>query len=904
MKTPRKPDESRQQERRRRGRRIVAPSVTDDVRREIQFHLEMRRDELIAAGWSRSDAIAEAERCFGDRPRIERSCRTLERRSRQKTERTDMFDTLRQDLKFSFRQLLARPTFTLAALITLTLGIGAVSTMYTLIQGVLLYDLPYPEPDRIVNLWERNARGNDVRVSYPNLEDWIERARSFDQIAYYTLAGEEPVQTERGAINVRAAEVSGDFFRVLQVDPILGRTFTGEELEIGGPTVAVVGERFWRAQLGGATNLDDVVLRLSGEDVPVVGVMPETFAFPPDTQMWGNADRVAHTSGRNAHNWSVVARLADGRPLDAARAEMNTIAADLAQLHGDDTDSSEVTIRTIKSQMVGSTRPALMFLFGASALVLLLAATNLASGLVARSIERESEMTLRGALGAGQGRLLRQMLTESVVLTTLGGALGTAFAFGAVVFLRRIDIVIPRLENVRVDLSVLLVTLVIAALTGLLFGMIPALRASRVDLRSSMSAIRAGDATRQRVWNVMVATEVALALVLLVGSLMLVSELWRLLNRSTGFVTEHIAVMDIAVPDIELPPDMDLEALATAEQQVAAFHRRFLAELRERPAVTDVALTREVPLRGTNVNGRICLVPRDCSDDEELQAYVGYRLASVDYFALIDVPVLEGRSFLASDTAETEFVAVINRAFAERYFPNGDAIGQQILSGGMDIHGEKPTRIVGVVGNILHVGLDDRVRAEIFYPVQQRALRTRYASVLVKTEPGKTAGLVRELQDFLRAGYPTMPPEVVTLDAIRVESVGDRRFALIVLSSLALVALGLALTGIWAVVSYRVAQRRRELGVRMALGLPPTGVLRLVLGDTARLLTVGAVAGGILAYVALRVLRNQIGGLEGAWIPQMLVGVLVLVAAGLAASWLPARGATKIEPLETLRSQG
>lgn len=882
----------------------MAPSIADDVRREIQFHLEMRRDELIAAGWSPSDATAEAERCFGDRPRIERSCRSEERRSRQKTERADMFDTLRQDLKFSFRQLLARPTFTLAALITLTLGIGAVSTMYTLIQGVLLYDLPYPEPDRLVNLWERNESGRDIRVSDPNLVDWKERARSFDQLASYTLAGEEPVQTDRGAINVRAVEVSGDFFRVFEVDPLVGRTFTEEELQVGGPTVAVVGERFWRAQLGGVSDLDQIALRLSGAQVPVVGVMPESFDFPPATQMWGNADRSARTSGRTAHNWSVVARLADGSSLDAARAEMNAIAADIKEQHGDDADSAEVTIRTIKSQMVGSTRSALIFLFGASGLVLLLAATNLASGLVARSIERESEMTLRGALGAGQGRLLRQMLTESVVLTTLGGALGTAFAYGAVLFLRRIDLVIPRLENVRVDASVLAVTLLIAALTGLVFGMIPALRASRIDLRSSMSAVRAGDVRRQRVWNVMVATEVALALVLLVGSLMLVSELWRLLNRSTGFTTEHIAVMDIAVPDVQLPPDMDLEAFARAEQQVDAFHRRFLAKLRERPPVTDVALTREVPLRGTNLNGRICLVPRDCDDDEDLQAYVGYRLASEDYFSLLDVPVLEGRTFRATDTADNEFVAVINRAFADRYFPNGDAVGQQILSGGMDLHGETPTRVVGVVGNILHVGLDDQIRAEIFYPVKQRALRTRYASVLVKTEPGKTAALMRDLQDFLRAGYPSMPPEVVTLDSIRVESVGNRRFALLVLSSLALVALGLALTGIWAVVNYRVAQRRKELGVRMALGLHPTGVLRLVLGDTARLLAAGAAAGGVLAYLALRVLRSQVGGLDGDWLPQMIVGMLVLLAAGLAASWLPARGATKIQPLETLRSQG
>lgn len=883
----------------------MAPSVNDDVRREIQFHLEMRRDELIAAGWSESDAIAEAERCFGDRPSIERSCRSEERRSRQKTERADMFDTLRQDLKFSFRQLLARPTFTIAALITLTLGIGAVSTMYTLIQGVLLYDLPYPEPDRIVNLWERDARGNENRISYPNVEDWRERATSFETMAHYSgWAGEEAVQTERGAINVGAIDVSGDYFRVFGVDPILGRTFSGDELEVGGPTVAVVGERFWRNQLGGVADLDRASLLVSGEEVPVVGVMPGTFNHPPGTELWGNADRNANTSSRTAHNWSVVARLVDGRSLDGARSEMNTIAAEIKTQHGEEADSSEVAIRTIKSQIVGPTRSGLLFLFGASALVLLLAATNLASGLVARSIERESEMTLRGALGAGQGRLLRQMLTESVVLTTLGGVLGTAFAFGALLLLRRIDLQIPRLADVRLDASVLLVTLAIAAFTGLVFGLIPALRASRIDLRSSMSAVRAGDTTRQRVWNVMVASEVALALVLLVGSLMLVSELWSLLDRSTGFTTDHIAVMDIVVPDVDLPADMDLEVLEVAERQIEAFHRRLLDQLRDRPAVEAVAVSHSVPLRGSNINGRICLVPRDCRSDDSLQASAGYRLVSADYFSLLDIPILEGRAFRAGDTAEAEFVAVVNRAFAERNFPTGNAVGQQILSGGMDIHGEKPTRIVGVVGNVLHVGLDDQVRSEIFYPVTQRALRTRYASVLVQTEPGKTAGLVSDLQGFLRSNYPSIPPEVVTLDSIRVESVGDRRFALLVLSSLAFVALGLALTGIWAVVNYRVAQRRRELGVRMALGLEPTGVLRLVLGDTARLLAVGAAVGGVLAYLGVRLLRNQVGGLDGAWLPQMLVGIVVLVVAGLAASWLPARGATRIEPLETLRSEG
>ncbi len=885
-----------------RKRRLVQPAVNDDVRRELDFHLAERTDELIDQGWSEADAEAEARRRFGDRQAIEQTCRTQERRRRNTQRRSDMFDVLAQDLRFTLRQLIQRPAFTIASLITLTLGIGAVSTMYTLVQGVLLHELPFRESTRLVNLWELSPTGNDIRVSKPNINDWTEESRSFQSIAFYSgWSGEEPVVTANGAINVETIEVSRDFFQVLGVDPLVGRTFTAEETQPGGTAAVLVSEQFWRDRLAAPPSLDGVEVRVRGEQAQVVGVIPTESLLPINTSVWHAAERSSDPSGRSAHNWAVLARLADGVSLSQARIEMNTIAAGIKATHGDDASSDAVTIRPIKEQLMGKSAKPLYFLFGASALVLLLAATNLATGLLARAIDRREEITLRSALGAGAGRLVRQLLTESVVLTTLGGILGSGFAFAALQVLQTIDSRIPRLDNVRVDGGVLLVTLGISALTGLIFGLIPALRAAKVDLRSAMSESRAGDTGRQRLWATMVASEVAIALVLLVGSLMLLSELWTLLSRNTGFEVEEVIALDIAVPNILVPDDFDPGLYAQVESRVAAFHDQFSQSLAALPGIAAAAVTSELPLRGTNTNGRICLVPRDCDGDEELQGYAGYRLVSPDFFGLLNVPILAGRGLSDSDHAAAEFVAVVNRTFAERYFPEGDAIGQQILSGGMDLHGAKPTRIVGVVGNILHRGVDEDPVREVYYPAAQRALRTRYSSYLVRAEPGALDAALNTIQDFIVREHPQLPPEVVTLEAVRVESLSERRFALFVLSALALVALGLALTGIWAVVTYRVTQRRREIGVRIALGLSRRGVFGLIFKDTAKLLIGGVLVGSALAISLTRTLRTQVDGLDGH--PGVfLVSALILVIAGFAASWLPARRASATEPTIAMRS--
>lgn len=884
-----------------RHRRIVSHSVEDDVRSELDFHLEQRTAELLAVGWSPSEAANEAQRRFGSRPSIEQQCRDQESRRRNSQRRSHMFDVLRQDFTFTLRQLIGKPAFTIAALITLTLGIGAVSTMYTLIQGVLLQPLPYPQSNRIVNLWEHTATGHDIRVSRPNFDDWAAQHRSFDGFAFYSgWQAEEPVVTTNGAVSAQTARVSRDFFRVLGVPPLTGRVFLEEEASVGGPATVVVSETFWRDSLGAVENLDGVTALFAGERYAVIGVMPSFFDFPAKTQLWSPVERTEDSSARSAHNWSVVARLAENATMQSARVEMNTIAQRIKTQHGDDASSSEVTITSIKSELVGPSRKPLLFLFGASALVLLLAATNLASGLLARAIDRQEEIALRSALGAGASRLVRQLLTESIFLTLLGGLLGTGFAFAALEFLRRINTTLPRLQDLQVDLPVILVTLAISALTGLIFGLIPALKATQVDLRSTLTSSRSGDGSRQRLWTTMVASEVALALVLLVGSIMLATELWNLLDRSAGFDTEEIATLDLAVPGLAPPASESLEDYALLEAEVATFHARFAGELTALPGVASVALTRELPLRGSHTNGRICLAPKDCQDDKDLQGYAGYRLTSPGYFSVMGIPVLSGRDFSDNDSADGAFVAVVNRAFADRYFPNGNALDQQILSGGMDLHGTTPTRIVGIVGDVLHNGLDKAPPREIYYPAAQRALRTRSSTYVVQSESGNLEALLGTLRGFLTTNYPDLPPEVLTLETIRVNSLSDRRFALVVLSSLALVALGLALTGIWAVISYRVAQRRQEIGIRVALGLSQGGVLRLVLGDSARLLGLGIGVGSLLAFIAARTLRSQIGGLDGG-VAVFVAAAVLLMLTGLAASWLPAQRARTIEPNLAMR---
>ncbi len=876
-------------------------SVAQDVDREIAFHLEMRTRELVASGWRPREAESEARRQFGDVKATAARCRALEQRRRTAERRSDVFDALRIDLRYAMRQMVRNPGFTASALLTLTLGIGALSAMVTLVDNILLRPLPYPEAHRVMQVWERAEEGHAMRLARPNYEDLRERWRGHEQIALYdgwvgstaVVGGARPAQAQ-------SVGVSSGFFDVLATAPLRGRTFDGDEARIGGRRAVVVSERFWRRQLGSRDALEGLSLRFFGDTWPVVGVMPEVFDFPPGTDLWYPAEVYEDTSTRTSHNWAAIARLRADVSLERAREEADAVFAQLrSEVPTDEIDAFGAVLVPIHDQMVGGTGRALWFLFGAATLVLLLAATNLSSGLLARAMERRAEMSVRGALGAGGARLVRQLITESTLLTVVGGLLGAAFAFGSLRLLKSLaGERIPRLEETAVDLRVLLITLGVALVTGALFGLVPAAYAARVDIRSVLTDARAGNRGHGRIWNLLVGGEVALALILVVGALLMVYELASLLQRSPGFETSQVLALTVEAQDLSTPDDADIDSYLAVEPEIAAFQARFQQQLRSRPGVGTTGIISHLPLSGRDANGRLCIGGQPCDDDESRQAYAGYRLASDGYFEALGIPVLQGRAFAPSDDAEAPFVAVVNRAFAERYLGRREAVGQTLLSGGMDLHGEQPTEIVGVVGNVLHYGLDQQVRPEVFYPARQRPLRTRTTTHVVRSAIAPDA-LRTELEGWLRSAYPELPPEIVSLREVRLESVRDRRFSLLVLGGMATLALGLALTGVWAITSYRVAQRHHEFGVRIALGLEPGGVMRLVGRDVLRLLLVGGAVGGALAWAASRLLAGRVAGLQTEPVV-FLAALLVLLVTGLLAAWWPARRATTIDPLRVL----
>jgi predicted permease len=803
-------------------------------------------------------------------------------------------DALTQDLRYALRALSKSPGFTIVALATLALGIGANTAIFSIVDGILLAPLPYERPEELVWVSETSNRGTPMSVAFPNYVDWRAQSTSFAGLALANaftttvLGGEEPVPAT-------LATVGEDYWTVFPARPLQGRLTTAPDHLPGSQPVAVVSRSFWQNELGGRA-LDAYTLEVVGQRVRVVGVVPDGIGYPAGAQVWVPAEPQNSSDSRTAHNWSVVGRLRPRVSVERARQEVDAIMKRIAAASEEQGDFLAVGATTVPlvDEVVGDVRRPLYLLLGAAALVLLVACTNLASTLLARGTARDRELAVRVSLGAARSRIARQLLTESLLLSLLGGALGVVIAYAVVQGVRAAGpAFLPRLSEVGIDAGVIGYTALVSILTALLFGLLPARRLSRADAGDALRSGSRGNAmnARSAVWKALVGAEVALALVLVIGSALLVRSFQTIVAQDAGFDAQDVAVIPMSLSHIRY-------ADGAAH---ARFYESFLVELESVPGVAAVGVMSSVPLAGSLPNGRL-----ELDGDLEKQAVGGYVVASPGTFDALDIPLLQGRLFDERDRSDGQHVAVVSRSFADEFWPGEDPIGRSVTGGGMDDYYADRifARVIGVVGDVRHRDLTRDVYPTVYFSPLQRPFRLRFsASVVVEAADGEPAALAPVLGDRLRRADPDVPVRIQTMASLVGETLGERRFVMFVLGGFSLVAAILAAVGIFGVVSYAVVQRTREMGIRMALGAVPASVMYMVMGASLRIIGAGLIVGLGGALLATRTLQAMLYEVSPTDPAALLAAVALLAGIGFVATWLPARAATRVDPMVTMRSE-
>jgi putative ABC transport system permease protein len=802
-------------------------------------------------------------------------------------------ETLWQDLQYGFRVLKRKPAFTLVAIITLALGIGANTAIFSVVNRLLLSQLPYKEPDQIITLWERvsDAGAKKQKVAPANFLDWRERNQVFDEMAaVYPYGFDYTGGTEPETL--RSWLVSEGFFEIFGVRALYGRTFDPEEYKVGNPRVVVIGYGLWQRRFGADPNLVGQTLQLDGEPYTVVGILPPEFRFLDEKQMWapkifGDQDRRQRTGGYI----DVVARLKQGATIEQASDEMNSIAAGLATEYPRTNQDTGVQLVPLPEQLVGHVRPALLVLLGAVGLVLVIACANVANLLLARGAERQKELAIRAALGAGRIRLVRQLLTESVTLALLGGIGGILLAsWGIDAILALSPANLPRMDEVRIDGRVIGFAFAASMLTALAFGLAPAIQFSRPELQQFL---KEGGRTstpgfgRRRLRHALVVSEIAIALMLLVGAGLLVRSFIRLLQVDPGFTPDNVLSLQVFIWD----------KYQTPERRTAFFDEAF-TRLSSLPGVQAVGAVTALPFNNEDTIDVDTTFTIDGSPtDPGRQLTASSTVASIDYFKVMSIPIARGRSFNEFDRAGSPPVVLINEAMASRYWPDEDPVGKRITVGSF---GRPMSReIIGVVGNVRHTGLDSDPRPEFFVPHLQNPFGGMAIVVRATSDPDQ---LLTAAKDQIRAIYKDQPfYSINTMDALVTKSLGERRFNLLLLCAFAAIALLLAGIGIYGLISFSISQRTHEIGVRMALGAKTRDIIGMVLGEGIALSLVGVGVGLVGALLLTRFLKSLLFGVTPTDPVTFVIISVSLIALALVASYLPARRATRVDPMVALR---
>jgi len=797
--------------------------------------------------------------------------------------------TLWQDLRYGARMLLKKPGFTLVAIITLALGIGATTAIFSVVNGVLLRDLPYRDEARLVTLWQNNLKSGVERedVSPANFFDWRDRVQTCDIVAAaepfgFGLTGDGEPETFRAWI------VTQGFFEALGATPLYGRAFLPEEYQPGKGQVVVLGYGVWQRRFGGDPNLIGRKLTLNGRPHTVIGVMPPEFQYPLGREIW--APRMPRDNDRQVRSSTfirVIGRLKPGRSVAEAQAELNNIAGQLEQEYPQTNASTGAVVTPLRDVLVGRVKRALLVVFGAVGCVLLIACANVASLLLVRLTERSRELAIRAALGAGRGRLLRQLLIESALLALLGGAGGVLLAYWLIdVILALSPGDLPRLSQVGIDLTALTFAVGVSLLTALLFGLVPALRLARPDLMDTIKAEgRAASGGRQRLRNALVVTEIALALVLLVGAGLLARSFVTLVRVNPGFVTERALTLETFVGRGRTP-----------EQRTA-----LVEQMRQRvislPGVQATAASSALPFHDNQVTipTSFKIEGRATTVEQNPTAYV--ISVTPDYPRTLGIPLLRGRELSQFDKADGAPVALVNQSLAQRHWPLDEPIGQKIT---LAVSGNTTTcEIVGVVGDVRPNGYDSEPRQEVYLPYAQSP---ESLITWVARTAGDPASQTSAIKEKIREASPAQSfLSIATLDQLADRTISQRRFNLLLLGTFAALALALAGIGLYGLLSYSTAQRTREIGVRMALGAQTGAVLRLVIGQGLRLVLIGVAAGLAGALILTRLMRSLLFGVSATDPLTFALVAAVLMGVALLACWIPARRAAKVDPMIALR---
>lgn len=864
---------------------------------ELGFHIDQQIAKNVRAGMTPAAARRDALRRFGSTDFVRDEARDELRPA--------LLEDLGRDIRFGVRTLVRSRGFALVAILTLGLGIGAATAVFTVVDGVLLRSLPYPDADRIVRLQQVNGDGDvTATASWPNYQDWRGGTRSYSAMATYAswdaavIGGGQPTLT-------RVASISREFFDVFGARPTRGRLFRPEEQQPGGTHAAIVSDAYWRDVLGGGA-LEGQTLRFNDAVFQVVGVMPAGFDFPTDNHIWVPAELEPPNLHRTGHNYRVIGRLASGVPLENARRELSSLSRALKQRWGDETWMSDAAVTPLQDVMTQGARPALLVLLGAAGLLLLIACANVSNLLLVRASGRGREIALRLAIGAGRGRLLRQLVTESMVLGTAAGALGVLIAYWGVRALLALQPGnLPRVAELGLDGRALAFALGTGLLTALVLGVITSMRTDPRGLRSALTegqrSVAGARVVRAR--TALVVAQMALSLMLLVGAGLLARSFLLLLAVDPGYRTRGAIVLDVAFPY----PASDEAMARQATQQEA-----MLMQLRRLPGIDAAGVINTFPVGGSGgADGTFLELTRpdeirsyeDLStlpDAAERSGYAAYRIASAGYFEAMGIPLLSGRSFEEGDKGAAPHVALVSKSLAEARWSDRDPLGRFIQFGNMD--GDlRAFRVIGVVGDVREHSPEADPQPMLYADYRQRPRQASQVSFVL--HGAGSAPAAAAAQRIVRAVNPDVPVQAQLLGDAFERGFAGRRFSLVLLGAFAVTALVLATMGIYGVISYVVAQRTREIGIRMALGARAIDVLRGVLANGARLAGAGIVIGVIGALVATRFIRSMLYGVSATDTVSFVAVALLLSVAALFAALLPARRAARVAPAETLRAE-
>jgi putative ABC transport system permease protein len=802
-------------------------------------------------------------------------------------------DEIGRDVRLGLRSLARSPGFSLVAVLCLALGIGANAALFSVLNAVLLRPLPYAEPDRLVRIYEKLGDRGQGSVSVPNFRDWAAQSTGFEQLAAYQTASRN-LQSTGEPERVLAVEATPSLFSLLGAHPLLGRAFAAGTDEPGKAKIAVVSEELWRSRLGGEPSVIGRAIRLDGVLHTVIGVMPAAFDFPAggdSTDVWVLFETTPEQeNARGSHYLAVVGRLKPGMSLEAATAQLATVAARIEKEHPAEQTGRSVLVQPLRETLVGRVRPMLLILFGAVGLVLLIACANVANLLLARAAVRQREVAVRLALGASRARLVRQFLVESLVLAFAGAALGLLLARWSLDALAPLAAnALPVTGEFPLDGRVFGFLLAIAALSGLVFGIVPALQYSRGHVRDSLGEAggkTTGSGRQQLFRSTLVVLEIAVSLVLLVGAGLLLRGFVRLSGTEPGLVADNVLTAHLPIPFAQL------------EGSTPRTFRPTLEKIRALPGVRSAALVSMLPIQNAWTNSGFAIEGRpDPQPGQEPMAEI--RIASPAFFQSLGIPVLRGRDFTESDGESGPSVAIVNEALARQHFPEEEPLGRRLR------FGDEAFTIVGVVGSVRQAGLDRDPLPEIYFPyASPDAIGWLGDPVLVIRTAVPPESLADEVRAAVRSVDPVLPLyDVLTMKAVIEESLAGRRLNLWLLALFAGMALVLSAAGLYGVISYLVAQRTREIGVRIALGAQTRDVVGLVMRQGAGLTGAGIAVGLLGAFAFTRVLESVLYGVSARDPLTYAALAAVLAAVALVATWLPARRASRVDPILAIRAE-